>query len=224
MTKKLLLFPFFLLLASCTQPDIISIDNQPDESTITEEEAFSSTEVEHDYGKAFENASKLQLFLYEDLSTVTFEGEGNEYASYTIQTTWLSDHYVRYEQDNGGVVVAKYYRVDHDGVYLVDQVTEEVAVKTVADLEQLPVLSTMLITPIAVGTSFDGWTITATLERYKTPYDSFDKVIVLEKQTDTIVERQYYVAGVGAIAYEFETTDANGEVSSITSKLASITY
>ena len=78
--------------------------------------------------------------------------------------------------------------------------------------------------PITVGTSFDGWTITATAESYSTPYDTFEKVVVLEKQTNTIVERQYYVAGVGAIAYEFETTDANGEVSIITSKLASITY
>lgn len=213
--KKLLLLPFFLLLASCTQSA---------ENPITQEEAFSSTEVEQQYGKAFENASKLQLFLYEDLSKVTFEGEGNEYASYTIHTTWLNDQYVRYEQDNGGIVLAKYYRVNADGIYLIDQIPDELKPKTVGELENLPVLSTELMAPITVGTSFDGWTITATEESYSTPYDTFEKVVVLEKQTNTIVERQYYVAGVGAIAYEFETTDANGEVSIITSKLASITY
>ena len=222
--KKLLLLPLFLLLASCAQSDAISKDNKPAESEIIKEGAFPSTKVEQDYGKAFVNATKLQLFLYEDLSKVTFEGEGNEYASYTIQTTWLNDQYIRYEQDNGGVVLAKYYRVNADGIYLVGQVADEAVAKTVAELENSPVLSTELMAPITVGTSFDGWTITATEESYSTPYDTFEKVVVLEKQTNTIVERQYYVAGVGAIAYEFETTDANGEVSIITSKLASITY
>lgn len=222
--KKLLLFPIFLLLGSCAQSDSLSLDNKPAESAITEQEAFTSTEVEQDYGKAFENAAKLQLFLYEDLSTVTFEGEGNEYASYTIKSDWLNDHYVRYEQDNGGVVLAKYYRVDEDGIYLVDQVADEAMVKTVAELENSSVLSTEFMVPVTVGTTFNGWTITATEASYTTPYDAFNKVIVLEKQTDTILERQYYVAGVGAVAYEFEMTDENGEVSMITSKLASITY
>lgn len=222
--KKLLLFPLFLLLASCMQTESLSENNKPAESPINQQEAFTSTEVEQDYGKAFENAAELQLFLYEDSSTVSFEGEGNEYASYTIKTDWLSDHYVRYEQDNGGVVLAKYYRIDSDGIYLVDQVADEAMVKTVTELENLPVLSTELMAPITIGTTFDGWTITATEASYTTPYDAFNKVIVLEKQTDTILERQYYVAGVGPVAYEFEMTDENGEVSMITSKLALITY
>ena len=212
------------MLASCTQSESLSVDNKPAESPITEQDAFTSKEVEQEYGKAFENAAQLQLFLYEDASTVTFEGVGNEYASYTIKSDWLSDHYVRYEQDNGGVVLAKYYRIDADGIYLVDQVPDEANVKTVAELEKSPVLSTEFMAPITVGTTFDGWTITATDARYTTPYDAFDKVVVLEKQTDTIVERQYYVAGVGAVAYEFETTDEYGELSMISSKLSLITY
>lgn len=213
--KKLLLLPFFLLLASCTQSA---------ENPITQEEAFSSTEVEQQYGKAFENASKLQLFLYEDLSKVTFEGEGNEYASYTIKTNWLSENYVRYEQDNGGVVLAKYYSILADGIYLIAQEADETTQKTVAQLEQSPILSTVLILPVQVGTTFDGWTIVAMDEQYKTPYQAFDQVVVLEKQTDSITERHYYVSGIGAIAFEFETTDDNGETFVISSKLKSITF
>ena len=222
--KKILLFPLFLLLASCTQTGTMSMDNERAKNGTEQVEAFVTSEVEQDYGKAFENASNLQLFLFEDLSTVTFEGEGNEFASYSIKTNWLSESYVRYEQDNGGVILAKYYRVLADGIYLIAQEADETTQKTIEQLEQLPNLSTILISPVQVGTTFDGWTIVAVDAQYKTPYQAFEQVVVLEKQTDSITERHYYVSCIGAIAYEFETTDENGEVSIISSKLASITY
>lgn len=82
----------------------------------------------------------------------------------------------------------------------------------------------MLLSPIAVGTTFKGWTIEAVREHYTTPYETFDKVIVLTKKVDNIVEYQYFVAGIGAIAYEFEITEENRETSIITSKLASISF
>lgn len=220
--KRLLIFPLALLLVSCKQAD--TTDNHIIKNGTMVDEAFVTAAVEQAYNEAFENAAKMQLYLYEDLSTVTFKGEGNEFASYTVKTNWLSEKYVRYEQNNGGSIVAKYYRVLPDGIYLIDQVADETKVKTVDALEELPVLSTLLVSPITLGSSFEGWTITATKAKYTTPYDTFDKVLVLEKKIDTMIERQYYVSGVGAIAYEFETIDDNGEVSIISSKLASMTY
>lgn len=221
MKKRLL--PLVILLTGCATSESVSMTNDQAE-TGNEEEVFTDSNVEQDYGIAFDNASEMQLFLYEDMSTVTFKGDGNEFASYSIKTTWLNDNYVRYKQDNGGVVLAKYYRVLNEGIFLIEQIADEAKPKTVSELEQLPVISTVLLTPIAVGTTFDGWTIEAVREHYTTPYETFDKVIVLTKKVDHIIEHQYFVAGIGAIAYEYEITEENGERSIISSKLASISY
>lgn len=90
-----------LLLTGCTESSKLSIDNESSENNTSSNEAFTSSEVAAEYRNAFENANEMQLFMYEDLSTLSFEGTGNEYASYVVKTNWLSNDFVRQIVDNG---------------------------------------------------------------------------------------------------------------------------
>ena len=210
---------FLLFLVGCSNSN-----NDLTESSSISEEAFISTEVKEEYSKAYNNATAMQLFLYEDGSTVIFEGQGNEFASYRIKTNWLSNDYVRLEQDNGGVLLTKYYRVSKEGIFFIEQIADEQQPLTVDQLSHLPTISAMLLPPLELGATFENWTIEALHETYVTPYKTFDDVLVLVKRTDNIVERQYFVAGVGQIASEFEAMDEEGITSIISSKLKSVTF
>ncbi len=60
-----------------------------------------------------------------DGSTAYFLGEGNEYATYTVHTKWLSDQYVALVEDNGGAALLKVFRVMNEE-NKIDKVYDEI--------------------------------------------------------------------------------------------------
>ena len=216
-----LLIPLFLF--GCSDSSSHTEPNHSIDSGSSNEETVSPfPKVNEDLGNAVENAKLMRLFLYGDRSVSTFEGEGNEFASYFVETNWLSDHYVEMLVNNGGVELLKYYRVNENGIYLIEQLENDGQSLSIEYLETLEPISTYFAPPLEVGTTFEGWMIRQTDAHYTTPYASFDQVIVITKSDENTEQRNYFVTGIGQIASEFESTDEHGNVEIISSKLKSI--
>nr|WP_106778913.1 hypothetical protein [Lysinibacillus timonensis] len=81
-------------------------------------------------------ADKINLtkFFLQDDSTAYFQGYGNEYASYTVHTKWLSDRYVALTENNGWAVILKIYRIA-DEQNKVDQIYNEIVDDSPSELQ-----------------------------------------------------------------------------------------
>ncbi len=191
---------FFLLctvlfLASCTN-DLPTSENPPAE----------------------DQANELQLFFKEDGSTAFFEGEGNEFASYTEQTFWLNSNYVHVRVDNGGAIMNKVYRITNEAIELVFREVEGVAQFDLAALDTYPVLATILKVPIEVGQSEDKWTIRAIDAQVDTPYKMFDNAIIIITEDENSTETNYYIRGYGLVKSVTEMMNGD-EVYTVSSTL-----
>lgn len=206
-----------LLLTGCTQANTLSTGNETTE-TITH------TDVASEYSSAFENANEMQLFMHEDLSTLTFEGTGNEFASYQVKTNWLSSNLVREVTDNGGSVMTRYYRVGEHGITVIKEVENENTPLTAEQLKGLPAISTFIGTPLEVGQKFNDWIIEKMNMPYETPYKAFEHVIVTMKKEDNQTTRNFFVVGIGLVATEFEILNEDGTTDLISSKLSAIEF
>lgn len=215
MMKKASSIILVLFLTGCTQTDYVS--------TNTEQENLN-TDVASEYSHAFEEATAMQLFMHEDQSTLTFEGSGNEYASFQVKTNWLSNHLVRQVVDNGGMIMSRYYRIGEHGITLIKEVPDEQAPLTAEQLKGLPSISTLIGSPLEVGQKFDNWTIEKMNMPYETPYKVFEHVMVTMKKEGNQTMRNFFVAGVGLVATEFEILNEDGTTEVISSKLASIEF
>lgn len=216
--KKLTLSLFlFVVLAACAQEtETISINNAPAEAgTLTK---VKDTDIHSDYGQAYTHANKMQLFFKEDQSTATFEGDGNEYASYTEQTEWLSEEFVRVTIDNGGTVISSYYALSANAIYALTTVADE-APLTVAQLNTMPRDQLVLQAPIEVGASFGEWHVVMLDQTITTPLNTFTNVIVLESKTAEATNKLYITSRFGVIKKEFITA-----TDTITSTLSSIRF
>ncbi|MEG0386002.1 MAG: hypothetical protein RR642_14730 [Solibacillus sp.] len=220
--RKRSIFLLVLLLTGCTQTDTFSTDTDQKKMNTDTNTAFTSTDVASEYTNAFEVANQMQLFMHEDLSILSFEGSGNEYASYQVKTNWLSKHLVRQVLDNGGSIVSRYYRIGEHGITLIKEVENEQTPLTAEQLKGLPSRSTLIGSPLEVGQKFDNWIIEKMNMPYETPYKAFEHVMVTMKKEGNQTMRNFFVAGVGLVATEFEILNADGTTDIISSKLKSI--
>ncbi|SOC23893.1 hypothetical protein SAMN05880501_11634 [Ureibacillus xyleni] len=195
--KYLLTIFSLILLIGCTQ----EIVDSPPTDPVNKEEA--KTDFKH--------------FFKPDGTTSTFLGEGNEYASYTEKTKWLSDNYVATVIDNGGATTMKVYRVLEDRIDLVyDELVEEmpndVVYPEVQSLDKLEAVEPYLASPIEVGTTFGNWKIVETGASIDTHFETFENAIVIEEQGEDFTNRKYVVEGFGVVKSEsVMVTDTNEE-------------
>lgn len=232
MKKYLLFIPILTLIAcSSNSPDlteeIVTDLNQQVESsatTLNEDQFFTSQKIADDYEKSFKHATSMQFFFKEDQSTAYFKGVGNEYASYTEKTTWLSNDYVRIDKDNTATITTQYFKIMTDAIYLIKEVIDEQVKLTVQDLQEIEPVSALLNTPLRKNVQFDNWTILNTHETVVTPYDTFQNVIVLYKENDNTSETKYYARGYGIIKTIFTITPADSEEYIVQSELTNITF
>ena len=61
----------------------------------------------------------LASYFPPDGSTAYFQGEGNEFASFTLQTTYIDTQHIAQVEDNGGVTFLKIYRITDMAIELV---------------------------------------------------------------------------------------------------------
>lgn len=170
----------------------------------------------------------LKKFLKPDKTTATFQGEGNEFASYTEKTFWLNDQYVGTIEDNGGITMMTVYKISDEKIDIIYREPVETDSNSpnfpdIADLQTMEPIETYLAKPIEAGATFGKWTIAATEETVETPYQSFDHVIVLEETGENYINRKYLAEGFGVIKTESIMDTDQGEKYTVTSTLETLT-
>ena len=114
--------------------------------------------------------------------------------------------------------------VDNKDAVEIKEVENENTPLTSEQLKGLPSISTLLGSPLEVGQKFDNWTIEKMNMPYETPYKAFEHVMVTIKKEGNHTMRNFFVAGIGLIATEFEVLNEDGTTDVISSKLASIEF
>lgn len=151
-----------------------------------------------------------------------YEGEGNEYASYTQEVEFEKGNRFQLTTDTGGTVMANIFEVRKDSIVNVFRKGEEYEHKNLlSEKDNLNV--TLLKSPIAVGTKWvseeNTYEIVDTKAKLTVPFGDFNDCVVV-KLTFKDGSEQYmtYKDGVGMLQSEFRAGD-----SKIFSRLKSFT-
>lgn len=184
---------------------------------------FASEDVANEYSSSFDLANRMQLFFKEDQSIAYFEGVGSEDASYTEKTDWLSDKYIRLVKDNGDISVIQYFRVTEEGIYLLNESMKPTNF-TIAQLDKLLPIATIIEAPIKIGSQFGDWTVVSTNETVETTYDTFSEVLVLMSERDGLTELKYFAPGYGLISHLSSPEHDDENPSQVASNLADIKF
>lgn len=146
----------------------------------------------------------LLTFFPPDGSIAYFQGEGNEFASFTLQTTYLDPQHIAQVEDNGGVTLLKIYRITDSKIELIyrEPVDSSPRLPSSTEVAAYPVLETVLQQPIQVGTSFQGWTIQSITAKVDTGTKVYSNVIQVTRTEDQFTTTNYFAQGVGLIKKE----------------------
>lgn len=146
----------------------------------------------------------LLPFFPPDGSIAYFQGEGNEFASFTLQTTYLDPQHIAQVEDNGGVTLLKIYRITDSKIELIyrEPVDSNPRLPSSTEVAAYPVLETVLQQPIQVGTSFQGWTIQSITAKVDTGTKVYSNVIQVTRTEDQFTTTNYFAQGVGLIKKE----------------------
>lgn len=166
----------------------------------------------------------LAAYFPADGSTASYQGEGNEFASYTLQTKYIDESTIAQIENNGGVTLLKVYRITNYAIELVymEAVDEMPTLPSAQKIATLPVIEIILQQPLEVGRRFNGWDIVSTKASLTTEYSTFHDVIELRKITDNITTSKYFAKGVGLVLTKDEMLTTNGESFIISSTLQKI--
>lgn len=203
------------LLVGCT--DQSSTTPQPNDPP--------STETEPEIEEPQEMGPDLHTYFMPNQSIARFEGMGNEYATYTLETQYLYDDYIGTLEDNGGTVVQRIYRVEENRIVKIFEEAEayEADFPPFNELESMPELETYLSLPLEEGTTFGGWTIEQVDGTLETPFQTFTDVIMLSQEgEDQSVIEKYFVEGFGEVKRVFRMPGGEGEEFEVTSTLQSV--
>lgn len=221
-----------LTVAGCGTQDIVTdepVEEAPQEDAVQEEATTEETPAENTSGDSHDSeeaAVDPYDYFLEDGSTARFEGNGNEFAEFTLKTDYMEANHVATYEDNGGTVVLKVYRLHDDRIELVKQEGEFYDEYTASfeELEALEVISTYLEFPIEEGQEIGDATVIETGTSLETPYQNFNDVFVLESvaEEDGSINRNYFVEGYGEVKREFQANSDDDDELAITSTLASI--
>lgn len=191
---------FLSVLAGCKNEDSVPNAGSSDSATTTQFQAADFLPI-----------TKNTKYLY--------QGEGNEYASYSVYNDYTSANQIQQRVDNGGTVSARVLTLE-DGKLIQTFSSGEVYYRENV-LGKTGTQEVLLSEPIIQGTTWttdDGSsrTITGTSVQISTPSGDYDAIEVTTDGTDGTTI-QYYAKGIGLIQMVYRS----GE-SEISSTLSSI--
>ncbi|ACA40335.1 putative lipoprotein protein [Lysinibacillus sphaericus C3-41] len=148
----------------------------------------------------------LLTFFPPDGSIAYFQGEGNEFASFTLQTTYLDPQHIAQVEDNGGVTLLKIYRITDSKIELIyrEPVDSNPRLPSSTEVAAYPVLETVLQQPIQVGTSFQGWTIQSITAKVDTGTKVYSNVIQVTRTEDQFTTTNYFAQGLDSSKRKIE--------------------
>lgn len=211
--KLIILVFIFQLLLGCTADKIVEEDNKDEK------------QVENRVDKQTKVDLRAYFPIREDM-LYKYQGEGNEYATFTTETKFVKDNLIQVHKNNGGTEIASVYRVEKEKVVLLQENPEFYSdtnllndVDDKADAKEI-----ILKLPLKVGEKWDNAKkrreIVAIDEQLTTPAGNFYdvvkvKVASIEEDRD-FESYEYYAKNIGLIMLE-----SRGEDYQVTSKLKS---
>ena len=143
--------------------------------------------------------------------TWAYEGEGNEYATYTSKIEFAENNRYQEAQDNGGTLMANIYEVTGDSIIHVYQMGENYEHKNLLK-EKDNLEDIILKLPIQAGNKWvaeeNSYEIIDTKATITVPYGTFtDCVVVKRTYKDGSENYSHYKEGVGLLQSEFRSGD-----------------
>lgn len=138
-----------------------------------------------------------------------YEGEGNEYASYTLRVEYQEGNRFQLTRDNGGTVIADIYEVRKDSLVHVYQAGESYDHTNLLNKENN--LEDVLIKlPIQVGNKWvseeNSYEIIDTKANITVPYGTFkDCILIKRTYKDGGEDYLHYKDGIGLVQSEFRS-------------------
>lgn len=146
-----------------------------------------------------------------------YEGEGNEFASFTREVIFSDKDRAQFREDNGGTVVASIIEVTDTAVIRIFSRAEAYGNENYLE-KQSNENSILLQSPIKIGTRWEipegTREITDTQAVVKTPAGEFNNCIAVTSKVGKSTVVEYYKAGIGLVKKEF-----NSEGFTVTSTL-----
>ncbi len=146
------------------------------------------------------------FFLIDENNLYQYEGEGNEYAEYSVFIDYTDENKVQRRINNGGTVSVEVLEVKDGMLRRVFQQQETYFVENY--INQTNTNEILLMEPIEKGTEWninDGKrTITAIDVKISTPYDNY-KAVEVTTIRDRSESKDYYVKGIGHVKSIFKT-------------------
>ena len=202
--------PYYVTLGSFTALIILFFLMNPldfFQETTSDDPAEESIIVKDDLKSYFRKSGEIAYY----------EGVGSDIATYSVKTTWLSDNYVQHVIENDGAIVQRIFRItDKEVQFVYNQEVVEPADFKEDELEQLPVLSVLLKSPLEVGDTFDKKTVSFP-EMVETPIGTFNNAIKTSEQMEDGVNHVYYVPNEGIVKTVYTFNDGDEVVSELVS-------
>lgn len=163
-------------------------------------------------------------FFLSSGSKAHYKGEGNEFAELDIEITVINDNYTIVDENNGGTLIRKVYRIVEDRIDVIseDAIDFDEAIPTVEKLDAMEPLEIFLQKPFEEGTTFEDWKIVETGVDVETPYKNFEDAIVIQMTDQAFINRKYFVQGFGEIKRESIMNADEGEEFIVTSTLETV--
>lgn len=199
--KYLLFILAAVFLTACT------VAEEPHGEKLVTEEHVSAVAAE--YAVAFENASPLQLFFKEDQTKAHFLKDGENGVTFTEETIWLSDEYVKTTIEKENNVSYSIYRITENSIELMYEGPTEPPF-TLEKLERMQAKSIFLTLPLEAGTKVEGWKVTGDHQRLETPFDTFHGVVEITKEEEERTVRKYFAPGFGLVKETYSISNIEG--------------
>jgi len=143
-----------------------------------------------------------------------YEGEGNEYASFTRQVLFTKGNLAQTSDDNGGTVITRIIETTDNGLKILYFQPEDYQPSNLLETSFTANSQNLIIkNPIQIGTSWtdpDGKKEISALDSVvDTPLGKFDGCLKIKISTekDTSIVYQYFKKGVGMVKQEFFSGD-----------------
>ncbi|MGE7916470.1 hypothetical protein [Lysinibacillus xylanilyticus] len=219
MRLNIVVLSLAVLLFGCSEENRTEHEGQPKHNVVDK-----TPEVKQPVEQQTNEKAVLTSFFPPDGSTAFFQGEGHEFASFTLRTTYIGANHIAQVEDNGGVTLLKVYRITDLAIELVykEAVDAKLTLPTAQEATSFPVLETILQKPLTVGNNFNGWTIQSTTASLTIGTTVYRDVIQLTHSEDTLTTTKYYVKNIGLIRTEDMMATPNKEQFVITSTLQKI--
>lgn len=184
----------------------------------------SPTEKPSQVTEEIEVGTSMSNYFLPNKTKAHYKGDGNEFATFDIEVTTINHRYTIIDEDNGGVLLRKIYRIKENRIEMLSEepIDFDEEMPTINELDKLQSSEIYLQKPFEVGTTFENWEVIETGLTVETPYQTFHDVFVIQSSEESFTNKKYFAKDFGEIKRESIYSDEENDFI-VTSILEDIT-